>query len=368
MTILTTLLGIVIGVLSLVVLVVIHELGHAIIATRNGVVVEEFGIGFPPRAWSRRLKNGVLFSLNWLPLGGFVRMQGESDDSRHKGDYGRATLWSKTKILLAGVLVNYIAAFVIFTSLYLVGIPRVLPDQFVIASDTTSSSAAVVVTSVAKDSPAAQAGLKMNDDVLKLNGASVHSSQQLIDFTKSHPSQKVTIEYKRAANVMTTTATLRPVSQVANGLLGVGVGNLETLRATWSAPIDGLMFSGQVIGATFAGFGTLFGDLGHAQFAAAGNQVAGPVGIFGTIFPNALSRGGTWLLLTVGLISLSLAIMNTLPIPALDGGRWFVTALFRVIRRPLPRRLEERIHGTGFVVLLMLIAVITILDVGKLFA
>src|ERR1700712_5695711 len=103
-------LGIITGVLALTFLVVVHELGHAISARRNGVVVEEFGIGFPPRAWSKKLKNKVLFSINWLPLGGFVKMQGEYDSSSKKGDYGAAGFWTKTKILLAGVFINWIKA------------------------------------------------------------------------------------------------------------------------------------------------------------------------------------------------------------------------------------------------------------------
>ena len=129
--------GIILGLLILVFLVVVHELGHAIVARRNGVVVEEFGIGFPPKAWGKKLKNGVLFTLNWLPLGGFVKLQGEHDAANKKGDYGAASFWQKTKILLAGVGINWIVAALLLTVLAWTGLPKVLPDQFTVASDTT---------------------------------------------------------------------------------------------------------------------------------------------------------------------------------------------------------------------------------------
>src|SRR5476651_1467088 len=101
-------IGVAVGLIILVFLIVVHELGHAVVARRNGVVVEEFGIGFPPKAWSRKLKSGVLLSLNWLPLGGFVKLQGEYDSANRKGDYGAASFGQKTRILLAGVLINWL--------------------------------------------------------------------------------------------------------------------------------------------------------------------------------------------------------------------------------------------------------------------
>ncbi len=118
--------GIITGLIILVLLIVAHELGHAVVARRNGVKVEEFGIGFPPRAWARKLGNGVLFSLNWLPLGGFVRLHGEHDSATGKGTYGAASFWVKTKILLAGVVMNWLVAAVLFTVLAWVGLPKLV--------------------------------------------------------------------------------------------------------------------------------------------------------------------------------------------------------------------------------------------------
>jgi regulator of sigma E protease len=120
------LVGIIVGLLILVLLVVVHELGHGIVAHRNGVKVEEFGVGFPPKAWAKKVASSVLgkdvlFSLNWLPLGGFVRLQGEHDSATKKGDYGAASYWVKTKILLAGVVMNWIIAALLITALAFLG-------------------------------------------------------------------------------------------------------------------------------------------------------------------------------------------------------------------------------------------------------
>ena len=159
------LLGIIIGLLALVFLVVVHELGHAIVARRNGVVVEEFGIGFPPRAWGRKLKNGILLSLNWLPLGGFVKLQGEHDAAEGKGDYGAATYWQKTKILLAGVAINWLVAALLLTVLAWTGLPKVLPNQFTVAGDTSVQKRPVEIQTLSAGSPADKAGHKSGDGI-----------------------------------------------------------------------------------------------------------------------------------------------------------------------------------------------------------
>ncbi|HET6622438.1 MAG TPA: site-2 protease family protein, partial [Candidatus Saccharimonadales bacterium] len=138
-------LSVIIGLLILVALVVVHELGHAIAARRNGVVVEEFGIGFPPRAWGKKLKNGILFSLNWLPLGGFVKLQGEHDAAEKPGDYGAASFWVKTKILLAGVAINWLVAAVLFMALSWFGLPKILDNQFTVPADTRTDHSPVTV-------------------------------------------------------------------------------------------------------------------------------------------------------------------------------------------------------------------------------
>jgi regulator of sigma E protease len=374
-------IGIIIGIIVLVILVVVHELGHAIVARRNGVVVEEFGIGFPPKVWGKKLKNGILFTVNALPLGGFVKLQGEHDSARKKGDYGAATFWQKTKILFAGVAVNWVVAAFILTILALTGTPKILPNQFSIPSDTAQVSEPVTLASVVKDYPAEKAGLKTGDVVTSIAGQDITTISQLIDTTKAHKGKTVPLSYIRAGEDKTVSVSLRDTDK---GNFGSTLSQQQSIRATWSAPIVGIVTTGQFTLATFQGLGQLLADFvggivlqlspdadtrkeAIASLERAGNSVAGPIGILGTIFPAAGKAGPTEVFFLAAIISLTLAVMNTLPIPALDGGRWFVMALYRVMKKPLTKEREEKIQTAGFLALMTLIVVVTIGDVTKLF-
>lgn len=378
------LLEIIGGLLILTFLVVVHELGHAIVARRNGVVVEEFGLGYPPRAWGKKLKNGVLFTLNWLPLGGFVKLQGEHDAASGKGDYGAATFWQKTKILLAGVVINWLVAAILLTILAWVGLPKVIPNQFTVASDTAIVKKPVELVEVVKNSPAAKAGLKSGDQIIRFAGEPVPTPDSIASEAKAHKGQSVEVIYDRKGVEYTTQVTLRKANTDQQGYLGVGSNQRQYMRSTWSAPLVGVVTTGQFTVVTLQGLGDLVANLARGvalQFstdhatrqqanqalASAGSSVAGPVGILGTIFPQAEQAGPIQLILLTAIISLTLAIMNVLPIPALDGGRWYTMALFRLIKKPLTKDREEKIQATGFMILMLLVIVVTIADVRKLF-
>ncbi|UTX51193.1 site-2 protease family protein [Candidatus Saccharibacteria bacterium TM7i] len=376
------LVGIIIGLIVLVILVALHELGHALAARRHGVVVEEFGIGMPPRAWKKKLKNGVLLTLNWLPIGGFVKLQGEHDSANKKGDYGAATFWQKTQILLAGVVVNWLIAVLLLTALAWVGgLPKIIPNQFAVTSDASYVRTPVEILALKDDYPAAKAGLQKGDVVTKINGVPVETVQDLIKESSTHRGEATQVAYERGGKEGVATVRFRDEDKE---VFGAQLGQSEKLRATWSAPIVGVVTTGQYTWATLQGLGNLvadtvtglFGQLtanSDARQAAseklgrAGDSVAGPVGILGTIFPNASKAGPEQVVFLAAIISLTLAVMNILPIPALDGGRWFVTAMFKLFKKPLTKEREETIHGVGFMVLLGLILLITILDISKLF-
>lgn len=382
----TLILGIIIGILALTLLVVVHELGHAIAARRNKVVVEEFGIGFPPLAWGKKIKNSilgknVLFSINWLPLGGFVKLQGEHDAASKKGDYGAASFWVKTKILLAGVFINWLTAAVLLTILAITGLPKVIPDQFTVASDTRTIQQPVQLASISANYPAEKAGLKTHDKILRFAGQEVKTADDFINLTRKYAGQKVEVIYNRGGVESTAKVTLKKGDGV---VFGAGLSQAVQTQSTWSAPIVGVGVTAQLTWETLKGLGSLLVNLasgvisqfsgdanvrkdGGAEIEAAGDSVAGPIGILGVIFPAAQQAGLTQLTMLIAVISIALAVMNVLPIPALDGGRWFTMAAFRVARKKLTREREEKIQAAGFMTLMALVVLVTIADVGKIF-
>jgi regulator of sigma E protease len=375
-------IGIVVGLLLLMIIVTIHELGHAIMARRNKVVVEEFGLGFPPRAKALGKYKGTLITLNWLPIGGFCKLKDEFDSAKSKGSYGSAGFWAKTQILLAGVAANALLAVVIFTTLALFGMPKVVQNQFTVPSDTyTTLSPVRVVNSPDADSPAGQAGIQNGDEIVAINGEAIDDSTVLPQITEQNKGQSINLEYKRGGELIEKDITLRDGS--SGGYLGVSVGQSETFRATWSALIVGTVNTGQFMWWTLSSLGDLVANFASGlvgtlspdeatrqqaqdSLGKAGDSVSGPVGILGVIFPNAMMSGATQLVFISGIISLTLAIMNLLPIPGLDGGRWVLTVIFKILKKPLTEELEAKINGFGMLFLYGLIILITVVDVSKL--
>lgn len=374
-------IGVVVGLIILVLLVVVHELGHAIVAHRNGVVVEEFGIGFPPKAWGKKLKNGVLFTINWLPLGGFVKMQGENDAASKKGDYGAASFWAKTKILLAGVFMNWIIAAIILSALAVTGLPKILPNQFVVPNDSVIATEPVKLMSLVDKYPAKEAGFEVYDEILRFDGKEIKSQQQLIDLTTQYRGKTVDVVYSRGNVEAEKKVTLKN-NDKAN--FGASLSQQERIKATWSAPVVGVATTGQFTWVTLQGLGDLVTNFakglasqlspdasvrktGSEDLDTASSSVAGPIGILGVIFPSAREAGITELLFLTAIISLTLAVMNVLPIPALDGGRWFLMVLYRLRKKELTKEKEEKIVGISFMILMGLFVLVTIADVGKLF-
>lgn len=389
-----TILLLIVGILLFIGLVVVHEYGHFIMARRNGVDVEEFGIFFPPRIYKRRMKSGWDFTINALPLGGFVKLKGEHDSDTEKGSFGAATTWAKTKIMVAGVAMNLITALIIFTGLALVGMPKIIDNQYTVKSDTKPVSTEILVANVTDGSPADKAGIETLDQItaLQLPGYSpvaITSADKLPQITKQFAGKTADIFYVRDGSETKSRTTLLTTEEVEaskktdtpKGYLGIVPTEFTVQRSTWSAPIVAVGFTAQVTSLTFQGLGNALAGLGSLVLGgvtgnnearqngqtAASEQVAGPVGIF-VILKDGSLLGVQFILMIIGIISLTLAIMNILPIPALDGGRLWLLLYYRLVRKkPLPAKREDAINSVGFLVLIGLIILITFVDVQRFF-
>lgn len=368
----------ILGLFLFVMLVVVHEFGHFIAARRNGVGIEEFGIFFPPRLWSRKTKKGWTFSINLLPLGGFVRLRGEHDADKRPGSFGAATLKTKVKVMLAGVGMNLLTAFVLLTALAWVGLPQLVNNQYSIKSDTHSVENETLVGAVENNSPASSAGLQKADVLVSITSSSgkltkITSATGLPAVTKALAGQRVQLQFihnKRLETkhvMLRTNAAVVASANTANpkGYLGISPSQYSLQRFTWSAPVVAFGVMVQFTALTFHGLGSAIANLFSGNTTKAAAQVTGPVGIF-EILKSGTLLGYQFILMIIAVISLSLAIMNVLPIPALDGGKLFVTLISRAVNKQISEKAENIIYGTGFAILFALIILITIVDVKRI--
>ncbi len=382
----------ILGPVLLIGLVVIHEYGHFLAARLNGVKVEEFGIFFPPKLWSRRMKKGYDFTINALPLGGFVKMKGEHDADKTPGSFGAASVKSKAKIMMAGVFMNLVVAIGLFTAIAAIGMPNLITKQttgetqFTVASDTkvvkdVSNKGVVKIDQVVDGSPASQIGIVSGDQIMSINNQIITSPNNLSDLTQASAGDIVSVVYVHEGNEIKKTVRLS--SEVPH--LGVQAYSAEegykVTRSTWSAPIVAVGLSTQITKLTFVGLGRALSGLGYivagtlthntierqAGQAQAGEQVSGPIGII-YILKNGAHEGFIFVLFIIALISLALAIMNVLPIPALDGGRLYMMLFSRkLLGRPLTKQAEEKIVGGSVVLIVMLFILVTIADIKRIF-
>lgn len=318
-------------------------------------------------------------------------MKGESDADNAKGSFGKARYWRKSLILFGGVLANWTVAFVILTILAWVGMPQFIDNQFKVSGDTQIVTIKnVSVTEVKEGSPAAQGGLREGDEIVSMRPVSsdgggiffVRDVNGLLSFDKEYAGKEVFVTIKRGSNTVTSQVKLNEVD--AEYILGAGVTGEAVYRSTWSAPVVGFGLTAQLTGETFKGIGQLFVNLfsglfkqvnpdqvvresGAAELKSAGDSVSGPLGIVGVLFPAVLKSGGSTLFFFVALISVSLACMNVLPIPALDGGRWLMITIARLRKKRLTKKTEEKIVGRSFIVIIIIALIVTILDITRFF-
>lgn len=387
-------MNIVVFFLILGLLVLIHEFGHYIIAKKNNVLVEEFGIGFPPRIWGKKIGE-TLYSLNLIPLGGFVKLHGEEyneiDSKEEKtSQKARAFVFQKphikAAIITGGVIMNLILGISIY---YLIlslngfqseAIPLIKPYSFRFGTQTGK----VVVTAIQKDSPAAKSQLSPEDLVTKYQISpkvnetawiSVSSASELIAVIKNAQGKNVFLSTESVKNGTKKIVQVTPKYDPELKRAIIGIGLLDTAIISYHTPVQ-KMFSGffhsyNIMAYNYSTIGSLFQTaVKEKNVEIVSGVVSGPIGIF-SVISDIVQTSGKKLIMNIlnitALLSLSLAFMNILPFPALDGGR-FVFVLYEwMTKKPVNKTIEQYANLGGFFLLILLAIVVSANDIMRLF-
>ncbi len=346
-------------ILTLLILITLHELGHFLVAKKYNVKVEEFGIGIPPRAWGKKIGE-TIYSINWIPLGGFVRMYGEEKKANDERSFSSKPVYQRALIVFAGIAAFFVIAFLVFSLYAFFGV-RTLVTDGVIGDDMKNPQ--VIVMETQENSPAKEAGIEMGDILLEIEGEKVESPEEVISFIEERKGEEINMLLDRRGKEVSTSFVLREESSEEEGLAGIAmVLTAEKSYPFYYAPVKGAMLTGEVTFMVVKGFGSLLYSAVTATPLPPGMEVGGPVAIV-DIGAGAFERGINDFLNFVGLITISLAIVNSLPIPALDGGRLLFLAIEKIKGVPVSEKLESAMISSSFVLLIALIIFITIRDI-----
>lgn len=362
-------MSILIFVAVIVVLIVVHEFGHFVAAKLSGMRVDEFGLGYPPRALTIAKIVETSYTLNWLPFGGFVKIYGEDGEGVGSRAFSSRPRILQAIVLVAGVAMNIVFAYVLITGALIAGTPRALSQEEL----PMAPNAELAVANVIPGSPAARAGLAMGDIILSaedghyaFNGTDPSAFTEFV--VKGEGNTTIALSVRRASGKEETLFARPEVGAVlsdpsrpalgvevaAVGVVPVSLGEaiVQGATLTWGA----LVLTTEGLIHFFYGIFTLSADL---------SQVAGPVGIAGIVGSASASGIGNLLALTA-IISINLAIINLIPIPALDGGRLLFVIVESLIRRPINPGVAKMLNAIGFVFLILLMFVVTANDIFKI--
>lgn len=336
-------------IIFLSILILVHELGHFLLAKRFGLFVSEFGLGLPPRAWGKKIGE-TIYSINWLPFGGYVKIAGEDGDDEvdkkvpHDRIFYNIAAWKRLAILVGGVGMNFLLGWMLLSIVFMIGVK---PGLF--------------ISQVQKDGPAASAGLQANDRLLDFN-----KSDEFVNYAKSHAGESIVLRVARGNEELNLQMTPRKDPPTGQGPLGVVLGEAagHEKMGLFRAVTSGFTESIDIVKGTFKGLAGLIG----AAFAGKGSldNVTGPIGIV-KVTIDASSAGFIYVLSLMALISINLAAFNILPFPALDGGRVLFLAIEKLKGSPLPKKFEQYANGIGLLLLLGLILIVSVKDVIRFF-
>ncbi len=352
---------ILIFIIILAILILVHEFGHFIAAKKNGVLVEEFGIGFPPRLFAIK-KGETLYSVNLIPFGGFVKVYGEE---YHQNDEITSKLkqrgfvykkpWQKSLIIVAGILGNFILSWILISYLVTQGVPQ----------ETNK----VTVQAVQQNSPADESGLTKNDVIKEIvvNSGTyqIDSANKLIDLSKKFAGKSITLVVLRSNQEKQIEVFARKNPPAGQGPLGIIISSVEIKKYSWyEAPIYGFTQTVNITQKIVAEFIKIIGQL--VTFQKPKVDVAGPIGI-AKFTGQAIKFGANAVVELTALLSLNLAVINIFPFPALDGGRLMFVLYEWVSRRKVNKNVEKYANFIGLVILLSLALVISVNDIIRLY-
>ncbi len=369
-------------ILVIVILIVVHELGHFIAAKLSGMRVDEFGLGYPPRALTIAKVGETEYTLNWIPFGGFVKIHGEDGLTSGQEASGRdpraftaKNRFAQAVVLIAGITMNLLLAYVLIAGALFVGTDRALdPDQI-----ATADNVKLVVAGVLPDSPAAVGGLMPGDiltsavtpqDAWNLSTDGTTAAPTPESFTKFiSTSNGNAIKISFIHNGSESSVTVVPEKGIVTSdperlALGVEVATVGVVALPlYEALTQGAVFTWEATKLTAIGLAQFFTSI--FTFSANLAQVSGPVGIAGAV-GSASAEGFGSLLTIMAIISINLALINLIPIPALDGGRLLFVIIETITRRPIKPSVAQAVNGIGFAFLILLMLVVTAHDIFKL--
>ncbi len=342
----------------LMVLVLAHELGHFVVARIFKIGVEEFGIGFPPKIVGVKRK-GILYSLNWVPLGGFVRIKGESGGGTDDpSSFAGRGVWQRALVLLAGVTMNVILAIVLLFIGLMVGLPSVVDST---TNRERVSNYEVQIATVVPNTPASTSGIKQGDRVVSLNGEAITDADQVSQRVNNEGGKEITLGVVREGATLTFPVT--PTTYEGRYVLGIELLPIGIVRYP---PAEALLRSVQgswyFITETSKALGTIV--VGIVTERKLSNDVGGPVAI-AVLTARAVNVGLGHVLQFAALLSLNLALINVLPFPALDGGRVLFLIIEKLRRKPFPEHIEAWVHNAGFALLMVVVVLITYRDIVR---
>ncbi len=358
------LLTIIVFILILGLLIFVHELGHFLLAKRLGMKVEEFGFGFPPRIFGIK-KGETIYSLNWIPIGGFVKILGEDNEKEGKKDpksFSSKPIWQRAVVLSFGVLMNFILAIIILSIGFSIGLPQIL-DPDLIKSNVNIWNKRIMIAYVVKDSPANKMGLQIGDQIISIDGRKFIELDEFSQEIKSKAGSKINLEIKKGDQILQKEIIPRKYPPKEQGAMGVELAQVGTVAYPWyKAVVEGTRATWYTIEAIFVGLYKLVKTLvGPTKVAL---EIAGPVGI-AALTGRVIEEGWIYVLQFVALLSINLGIINILPFPALDGGRLVFLGVEKIRGKKVNPKIENWTNQIGMMLLITLMIFITFRDVMR---